>query len=118
MALARTIANWTFSLALSLALALAPAAFAFPACPSMTADMSMQASSTKPPCDMPCKGCSQDATKNACKGDCVCVKTMIASPLDAPVPFLMTARLDPQDTEVQLVLVHPPDTPPPRTLLA
>jgi len=115
---ARTIANWTISLALTAGLVLAPAASAFAACSATVPAASMETTSGAPPCEMPCKDCSSDATKNACKGDCVCVKTMIASPPDAAVATLQTARLDPEEIIAPLALVHPPDTPPPRTLLA
>lgn len=116
MWLARTIANWTISLALTVALVLAPAASAFAACPAAMPAASMEATSAAPPCDTPCKDCSSDAKKDACKGDCVCVKTMIASPPDAAFAAILTARLDPKEIAAALVPVHPPDTPPPRTL--
>ncbi len=117
MWLARTVANWTLSLALTAALVLAPAASAFAACPAIpSADMEL-ASSTAP-CETPCKDCSSDAMKNACKGDCVCVKTMIIAPGDAAVAAVLTAKLNPEEIAARLVLVRPPDTPPPRSLLA
>lgn len=115
---ARTIANWLISLALITALAVVPAATAFAACiPAEPAMHAMDAAS-EPPCDTPCKGCVDDAAKKLCEGDCICVKTMIVSPSPQTMVAAIATKLEPEIVRAQLALVHPPDTPPPRTLLA
>lgn len=118
MRLARTIANWLVSLALMTTLAFAPVASALAVCMPMKADMTMTGAQSQPPCDMPCKDCTGDASKKLCQGDCVCVKAMIASPLPTAMIATLAAKLDPEIFAPQLALVHPPDTPPPRTLPA
>lgn len=118
MSLARTIANWIVSLALITALAFAPAASAFAACMPGGGDMKMATTDSKPPCDVPCKDCSSDAAKKLCKGECVCVKTMITATVSNRSAAIPAPRLDPTDVNALLAPAHPPDIPPPRTLLA
>lgn len=115
---ARTIANWMIGVALITALVVAPAASAFAACMPMKSGMTTTDAESQPPCDVPCKDCADDGAKKLCQGDCICVKTMIASPSPIVMVAFVTTRLDPEVISAQLALVHPPDTPPPRTLLA
>ena len=114
MWIARTIANWM----IGLTLAIAPAASAFAACAPAEPGMTATHAQSKPPCDMPCKDCADDAAKKLCQGDCICVKTMMASPSPIAPAAVPATKLDPEVIGAQLTLVHPPDTPPPRSLPA
>jgi hypothetical protein len=102
---------------LALALVVAPITPALADCMSNKAAGSADASEASPPCDMPCKDCSSDAEK-ACQGDCIVATTVFSSTADSVAPADPAERLDPEGVTTTRALVHPPDTPPPRSLLA
>ena len=112
--IAQKIAICTMRLALIVALAFAPAASAFAAC-ATTARAAAMAGEAKQPCDAPCKDCKADA-KQTCKGDCVCVKTMIASPIGEIARGDTALELTRAPVSGLIARAHPPDPPPPRTL--
>lgn len=112
-----TIAKRIISLALALALVVAPVAPAFADCMSTKSVAGAAVSQSKPPCDTPCKDCSPGAEKS-CQGDCIFVTTFFISPADAGAFAIPAERLGPGAVIATLALVRPPDTPPPRMLLA
>ena len=112
-----TIMKRIVSLMLALALVVAPAVPAFADCTASKASAKITASEHNPPCDTPCKDCSP-AGEKSCQGDCILATTVFSSPADADAFAAPATRLDPQDVIATLGLVRPPDTPPPRPLLA
>ena len=112
-----TIKKRIVGLALAMALVIAPVVPAFAECMPSKPIANMAASEHNPPCDMPCKDCSPD-TEKSCQGDCIFATTFFASLADADALAVPATRLDPLDVIATPGLVRPPDTPPPRPLLA
>lgn len=112
-----TITKRIARIALAAALVVAPVAPAAASCMSSKPTTDVTAAVRKQPCDMPCKDCSHDA-KKSCQRDCVVVTTAFTVPPDAGAPAFPDARVDPEAVTTARALVHPPDTPPPRFLLA
>lgn len=102
---------------LALALVVAPMTPALADCVSNKATGSADASGASPPCDMPCKDCSSDG-KKTCQDQCIAAMTVFFTTADAIATVDPTARLDPETITTTHPLIHPPDTPPPRILLA
>ena len=118
----RTIAKRMIALLVGATLALTPAAFAMGGCAHAKAPMNMtmggQAMSAAMPCDMPCKDCSSDDAKKSCQGDCICVMTLIDFASGAAFDAIRPANLTPHTHSAPAALARPPDTPPPKLLLA
>ena len=112
-----TIVKRIVSLTLIATLAVAPVSVAFAACLSTGTGMNMASAESQPDCDTPCKDCASGAAKKFCQGDCVYVKTMIASKDDIAAAAIPAARLVPGEITGPRAPVHPPDTPPPRSTL-
>lgn len=112
-----TIAKQIARIALAVALAVAPVVPAAATCMPSEPKTNVTAGVAKQPCDMPCKECSHGA-KKSCQRDCVVVTTGFIAPRDGRTPAVPDARVDPEAMTTTHALVHPPDTPPPRFLLA
>lgn len=114
-----TIAKRIARIALAVAFVVAPMAPASAACISSQPAMQVTAEAGKRPCDTPCKDCSPGA-KTSCQGDCIVATTTFTALAyaDASVRAVPDARVDPETVTMRRALVRPPDTPPPRFLLA
>jgi len=103
-------------LALAIALVVAPVAPALADC-AAAKPVAGHTAATMPPCDTPCQDCATKAEKKSCQGDCICVTAMLSFTPVAMAGIALAQQPAPHAFSPHLTLAHPPDTPPPRTLL-
>ena len=111
----RTIAGRLLSALLCAALVLGPVtAFAAPAAHGMHD----AATSESAPCDMPCKGCADDASTPSCMVACLGLVAALPMIERVRLPHAMAHRIELTASGALAGVEREPDTPPPKFLLA